>query len=294
MDNGKGVSVKDSSITTEIDLLSKLDPSKLEIFSLEDIHTLQQRGYLIKDGLLGMEQAVAVRKECEALQEGGCLKPAGMGREGKWNETTLRGDFITWLEVDRPEKEKENNVEIEEGSSLSAEGFPEGSKQEESKESTKESPRESRESEESESSTEQKKRRVAVASQGEALRMTQRRLAQVAMELRAACGVGVPADSSETCLGTVTLQLAAFPPQRRYTRHVDAFPGGPNRLLTLIYYLNPQWQPSHGGQLRLFLPEGPCDVNPVADRLLVFFSPSVEHEVLLSNDMRFALTMWMY
>lgn len=292
MDNGKGVSVKDSSITTEIDLLSKLDPSKLETFSLEDIHTLQQRGYLIKDGLLGMEQAVAVRKECEALHEGGSLKPAGMGREGKWNETTLRGDFITWLEVDRPEKEK-NNVEMEKGSSLSAEGFLQDSKKEESEESARES-RESRESEESESSTEQKKRRVPVESQGEALRMTQRRLAQVAMELRAACGVGVPVDSSETRLGTVTLQLAAFPPQRRYTRHVDAFPGGPNRLLTLIYYLNPQWQPSHGGQLRLFLPEGPCDVNPVADRLLVFFSPSVEHEVLLSNDMRFALTMWMY
>jgi len=43
---------------------------------------------------------------------------------------------------------------------------------------------------------------------------------------------------------------------RRYVRHRDAFPATiPDeaiRVVTMVYYLNDGWQPSNGGQLRVF------------------------------------------
>ncbi len=76
----------------------------------------------------------------------------------------------------------------------------------------------------------------------------------------------------------------------------------PTRKLTAIYYLNPDWKPEHGGKLRLFrtasqgslrdkatwvgwrrdLPgEDPhWDVEPLLDRLIIFRSDLVEHQVV--------------
>jgi len=80
-----------------------------------------------------------------------------------------------------------------------------------------------------------------------------------------------------------------------YRRHRDAFTGGPSsRRLTAICYLNPGWRPEHGGVLRLHLPEGPLDVEPRLDRLVVFRSEQVEHEVLPARAPRFAATAWYY
>jgi SM-20-related protein len=88
------------------------------------------------------------------------------------------------------------------------------------------------------------------------------------------------------------------------------------RRLTLLYYINPGWTAADGGCLRLYphtddaprndrddslLPddgnqreEAFVDVEPVGDRLLIFQSRTVEHEVLASHAMRFSLTMWLY
>ncbi|HET9450694.1 MAG TPA: 2OG-Fe(II) oxygenase, partial [Aggregicoccus sp.] len=62
-----------------------------------------------------------------------------------------------------------------------------------------------------------------------------------------------------------------------------------------IWYANPDWAPAHGGVLRLY-PEGeaPVDVEPVLDRLVVFLSERVEHEVLPVSAPRLALTAWFY
>lgn len=84
----------------------------------------------------------------------------------------------------------------------------------------------------------------------------------------------------------------------RYVRHRDAFRGGPNanRRLTAIYYVNEAWTPAHGGVLRLYPePDGPpVDVEPRADRLVVFLSAEVEHEVLPVFAPRWAVTAWYY
>ncbi len=92
-------------------------------------------------------------------------------------------------------------------------------------------------------------------------------------------------------LRSFDLQLAHYAPGAHYERHRDAFPGQDNRRITAIVYLNPGWQPEHGGQLRLHV-EPPLDLEPALDRLIVFRSELVEHEVLEARAERWALTAW--
>lgn len=88
------------------------------------------------------------------------------------------------------------------------------------------------------------------------------------------------------------LQLAHYPGTGAgYQRHRDAFPGDDNRRLTAICYLNPHWSAAHGGQLRLCC-EPAVELEPRLDRLVVFRSELIEHEVRPSLADRFALTAW--
>ncbi|MBN1204987.1 MAG: 2OG-Fe(II) oxygenase [Myxococcaceae bacterium] len=96
-------------------------------------------------------------------------------------------------------------------------------------------------------------------------------------------------------LGRFDLQLAHYPGGgAHYQRHLDAFPGQSNRRVTAIYYANPDWRPEHGGLLRLYLEDGVLDVAPTLDRLVVFLSERLEHEVLPAHAPRLALTAWYY
>jgi SM-20-related protein len=87
------------------------------------------------------------------------------------------------------------------------------------------------------------------------------------------------------------LQLARYAPGARYVKHRDAFPGQDNRRLTAIVYLNEGWQPEHGGELELCV-EPPQRVQPTLDRLVVFRSELIEHQVLEAHAERWALTAW--
>lgn len=82
----------------------------------------------------------------------------------------------------------------------------------------------------------------------------------------------------------------------RYARHRDAFrdAAGPQRRVSAIVYLNPDWTDADGGWLRLHLAAGPLDVAPRLDRLVVFLSERVEHEVLPALAPRWAVTAWFY
>jgi SM-20-related protein len=62
--------------------------------------------------------------------------------------------------------------------------------------------------------------------------------------------------------------------------------------VTAIYYANPAWEPNDGGALRLHGEDGPVDVAPLLDRLLVFLSERVEHEVMPARSARWAVTAW--
>lgn len=109
---------------------------------------------------------------------------------------------------------------------------------------------------------------------------------QLRLELNAGAYLG---------LGRFDLQLSRYPGGGEgYQRHRDAFQGPTSRRLTAICYLNPHWRPEHGGCLRLHLPPGPLDLEPALDRLVVFRSEVVEHEVLPALAPRFAATAWYY
>jgi SM-20-related protein len=96
-------------------------------------------------------------------------------------------------------------------------------------------------------------------------------------------------------LSTPEIQVARYPGGgARYVRHRDVFREavGPQRRVTAIVYLNPGWDESAGGVLRLHLPDGALDVAPLLDRLVVFRSETVEHEVLPTYAPRWAATAW--
>lgn len=81
-----------------------------------------------------------------------------------------------------------------------------------------------------------------------------------------------------------------------YRKHLDAFRGQSNRRLSTIYYLNDHWQPGDGGELVVYQRHNAEQVAervlPFGNRLVVFFSEEFEHEVLVANRDRCALTGW--
>lgn len=89
------------------------------------------------------------------------------------------------------------------------------------------------------------------------------------------------------------LQLAWYPGNgERYGKHRDAFVGSKRRVITAIYYLNTTWSPKAGGELWAETTTGTQHIAPLADRLVVFRSDEVEHEVRPSYAPRWALTGW--
>jgi SM-20-related protein len=88
------------------------------------------------------------------------------------------------------------------------------------------------------------------------------------------------------------LQLAHYPADgARYVRHRDAFEGEPRRRVTAIVYLNPDWQPAHGGQLVLHT-EPAVEIAPRLGQSVIFLAAKVEHEVLPTHARRLAATAW--
>jgi SM-20-related protein len=91
------------------------------------------------------------------------------------------------------------------------------------------------------------------------------------------------------------VQLAAYDEGPGYVRHADAFRGASSRRLTAIYYANPDWHPHDGGELRCWPPSGPRVLEPVADRLVLFLSERLEHEVApVQRGPRVAVTAWFW
>ncbi len=88
--------------------------------------------------------------------------------------------------------------------------------------------------------------------------------------------------------------FALYPPQTRYEKHIDQFQGKRNRVISVLIYLNEDWQNGDGGQLKIYQSDGnDILVEPRAKRLVMFKSDTVEHEVLLTNKNRKSLTGWL-
>lgn len=108
-------------------------------------------------------------------------------------------------------------------------------------------------------------------------------------------------------LHSLECHLALYTPGKRYQKHLDRFQGEtqgkPLRQLSSILYLNKDWQPHNGGQLRIYQPEteikaeaavqaNTLDVLPVGGRAVFFLSDTFYHEVLPADRDRMSLTGW--
>ncbi len=191
-----------------------------------EVLALGERGWFLRDGLLGRPAAAAIHDHVETLAATGRLRPAGLSRGAAYRvDQAVRGDAILWVEpADVP-------LEL-----------------------------------------------VPLWEAFLALRDALNRQAYLAVD-------------------RMEVQIARYPGDgAAYDRHRDAFvalPGArPNRRVTAIYYANPAWTPEAGGVLRLHDPEGLVDVAPVLDRLLVFLSERIDHEVLPALAPRCAVTAW--
>jgi SM-20-related protein len=86
--------------------------------------------------------------------------------------------------------------------------------------------------------------------------------------------------------------LATYPVGSFYTRHFDQFRETNNRIFSVILYLNEHWKEADGGQLRIYENGSYRDIEPKMGRLVCFRSDLIEHEVLVTNRIRFSITGW--
>lgn len=77
-----------------------------------------------------------------------------------------------------------------------------------------------------------------------------------------------------------------------YKKHKDAFSNSAERKITILIYLNQNWEKSHEGELVLYVKDAEIKVSPKAGTLVVFES-HLEHEVLPSNAERISFTGWL-
>lgn len=80
-----------------------------------------------------------------------------------------------------------------------------------------------------------------------------------------------------------------------YQKHLDAFKGNTNRTLSLVTYLNPDWQGEDGGELVIYHPQSDevmVNVIPKFGTLVIFLSEEFPHEVLPAKKERISIAGW--
>jgi SM-20-related protein len=90
---------------------------------------------------------------------------------------------------------------------------------------------------------------------------------------------------------------AHYAPGAYYQRHVDAFKGQSNRVLTTLLYLNSDWQTANGGELVIYHPETEEVIEqilPEYGKFVVFLSDQFPHQVLKANRDRYSISGWFH
>lgn len=90
--------------------------------------------------------------------------------------------------------------------------------------------------------------------------------------------------------------LAIYEPGDFYQKHLDAFKGEGNRVLSIVAYLNQGWLPDQGGELVLYHPQATATelakVVPEFGTLVAFLSEEFPHEVLPAGRTRYSVAGW--
>lgn len=89
--------------------------------------------------------------------------------------------------------------------------------------------------------------------------------------------------------------FSLYEPGDFYRRHLDAFKGEANRVLSLVCYLNRGWEADQGGQLLIYNPDDGSELTrvlPAFGTLVLFLSEEFPHEVLPTDRERHAVAGW--
>jgi SM-20-related protein len=94
---------------------------------------------------------------------------------------------------------------------------------------------------------------------------------------------------------SIELHYAHYPAGTYYTRHLDRFRDDDTRVVSLVFYLNDDWQEASGGELVIYDEQhAPLQrVVPRAGTMVAFLSDRFPHEVLPATQARLSLTGWM-
>ena len=91
--------------------------------------------------------------------------------------------------------------------------------------------------------------------------------------------------------------FAVYPEGAFYKAHLDRHAGTSDRIVTTILYLNPNWQPGDGGELKLWTTSGDkvgafILIEPRLGTLVCFMSGDFWHEVLPTRRPRLSISGW--
>lgn len=106
---------------------------------------------------------------------------------------------------------------------------------------------------------------------------------EIQLQLNRRCFLGI--NESE-------FHFAIYEPGTFYKKHQDAFKTDDSRKVSVIVYLNKNWEQKDGGELKIHLDNAKIIVQPKAGTLVIFES-ELEHEVMLSNSDRLSITGWL-
>lgn len=91
--------------------------------------------------------------------------------------------------------------------------------------------------------------------------------------------------------------FACYEPGAFYQKHRDRFQSDNGRRLSLVFFLNKDWQSSDGGELVIFDPEDEARmlsiISPTFGTLVIFDSQRFPHEVRPTLRQRLSLTGWL-
>jgi SM-20-related protein len=101
---------------------------------------------------------------------------------------------------------------------------------------------------------------------------------------------------NETCYTGITgyeFHYALYEKGAFYKRHLDQFQDNSSRQFSMITYLNPNWKPEDGGELKIYDKENNSTIEPKQGTTVFFKSSELEHEVLETNTTRMSVTGWL-
>ncbi len=91
--------------------------------------------------------------------------------------------------------------------------------------------------------------------------------------------------------------FAIYPEGAFYRAHLDRHAGTNDRIVTTILYLNPDWQPGDGGELKLWTTAGDKAgafilIEPRMGTMVCFMAGDFWHEVMPAKKTRMSITGW--